>query len=307
MEDLRTLEYELQDFGRRLTSPKGRNGRKNAIWGKSETNTSEESMPAGTREQCRADTEYGELVNAIEKYVRIRMEKKKESLEHIAAKLQGYEADTPNKPGLCALFIALDESQSLTTHSVRKEHASEGAAQKRYVSVFRCIRRVTHEMYTESKVKIFMLLSDTTAKLADFVPERSQDPSARMMMGKTVPDVPGQPHAPFINLRTEAAGIMVVPKEKFDFPDRLKKFCKVWQSPNISQETESVTEEVTSISFDSVREQSEDYDVSMEKGFEPAIGKSVEKGEQFVTALEKNVTETVFRSDEEYLYLGRPL
>lgn len=49
-----------------------------------------------------------------------------------------------------------------------------------------------------------------------------------MMMGKTVPDVPGQPHAPFINLRTEAAGLMGVPKEIFDFPDRLKKFCKVW-------------------------------------------------------------------------------
>lgn len=74
------------------------------------------------------------------------------------------------------------------------------------------------------------------------------------MLDKVVQEVPGQLHAPFKNLGTEAAGLMLVPNEVFDFAKRLHTFCRKWQKPEVDAGIESVVECVTSLPFDVLRE-----------------------------------------------------
>lgn len=169
-------------------------------------------------------------------------------------------------------------------------------------------------MFADNGISIFMLFSDTTAKLADFAPQRTLDPSARMLPDKTPRDVAGQQHAPFTDLST-AAGLMLAPKGVFDFRQRLEAFCNKWGKPALDSNMECVSEQITLLSFDVLNETPEISRSNVLGHHGPAgelgaLNADADTGISsgcYESAGRNNQDEAIFRSNEDYLFLGRPL
>lgn len=204
---LMELETVLQSLGQRMSSPRGQRTStfRDASEGK-QSMVQIESESIGDRNSAKPECR--EVVDCVFRYILMRTTIGKERLPQIAKSLQtGEPCDVTDAGALHALFVAFDESRCLTQSTVKSSrHMPSDETTEEEVSLFRCLRRVVHEIGRRHGVCIFMLFSDTTAKLANFVPQRYDDPSARLMMGGGFQDVPGQPHAPFLDLRTEKSG-----------------------------------------------------------------------------------------------------
>ena len=139
------------------------------------------------------------------------------------------EGDSMKKApfALAALFIAFDESRSLATISAKQKADNEPHA-----SYFRCIRRAAHELHRISGVRVFLIFSDTTSKIANFTPVTALDDSDRTFSHDRVN---GTILPPFTALWTESLSMKIQSNAddgtSGDLCRRMVTFCKKWGFP----------------------------------------------------------------------------
>lgn len=311
-DQLLELEKLLRELGETMLSPRGTNPSMSEIWDKSTTLTptaenDHDRQPTPATESCsntqryssRSEFQEGAL-NLLQRYLDIIMGRMKKTLSEVAKSLQQLKSqellNVADTCGLCALFFAFDESRCLTTCTTRNYAFQGDNEQESTVRVFQCLRRVLCNMYEKNGVSVFMVFSDTNvhtvSKLANFVPQRSRDPPIGMMLGERR-EHPGQLFSPFVALGTESTGLMLAHPEAFDFRQRMKTFCAKWGSPNVESDVESVTEEITSFPREVLMGHLR-ANTALCTG-----ARSEDEGEV--------EDEGIFRSDDDYVYLGRPL